>query len=156
MTLTTQETKTQQMLDVWFESIIEQLRADRTAISCGIAPKEKEEFYTKFVTKPSEEILNDSRKIIVMNFIEKALKVYNDKLVMYDRKPLKLAMNFADSKVYIFAIIDNDDEKTEDALLLSEAYVNSIFREYGIHFTTTILEKDDNYSIPDHYKNFIG
>lgn len=156
MIVISQETKTQQMLDVWFESLIEQLRADRTAISCGIAPKEKEEFYTKFVTRPSEEILNDNRKVVAMNFIGKALRVYNDKLAMYDNKPLKLAMHFADSKVYIFAIVDNDDEKTEDALLLTEAYVNSKFREYGIHFTTTILEKDDNYSIPNHYKNFIG
>jgi hypothetical protein len=151
-----QETKTQKMLDVWFETLIDQLRADRTEISCGIAPKEKEVFYTKFVTKPVEEILNDNRKVLIMNYIERALKTYNEKLKEYDSKPLKVAFNFADSKVYVFAIIDNDDEKTEDALFLSEAYVNSKFREYGVHLSTTILEKDDNYKIPEHYKTFIG
>lgn len=151
-----QEIKTQKMLDVWFESLIDQLRADRTAISCGIAPKDTEEFYTKFVTTSVEKILNDNRKVLTMNYIERALKVYNEKLKEYSSKPLKVAFNFADSKVYVFAIIDNDDEKTEDALFLSEAYVNAKFSEFGICFTTTILEKEDNYTIPEHYKIFIG
>lgn len=151
-----QEIKTQKMLDVWFESLIDQLRADRTAISCGIAPKDTEEFYTKFVTTSVEKILNDNRKVLTMNYIERALKVYNEKLKEYSSKPLKVAFNFADSKVYVFAIIDNDDEKTEDALFLSEAYVNAKFSEFGIYFTTTILEKEDNYTIPEHYKIFIG
>jgi|ERR1035437_10127165 hypothetical protein len=151
-----QEVKTQKMLDVWFESLIDQLRADRTAISCGIAPKDKEEFYTKFVTTSVEKILNDNRKVLTMNYVERALKVYNEKLKEYNSKPLKVAFNFADSKVYVFAIIDNDDESTEDALFLSEAYVNAKFSEFGIYFTTTILEKEDNYTIPKHYKIFIG
>jgi hypothetical protein len=151
-----QETKTQKMLDVWFETMIDQLRADRTAINCGIASKDKEEFYTNFVTKPIDEILNDNRKVVTMNYIEKALKLYSGKLKEYNSKPLKVALNFADSKVYVFAIIDNNDENTEDSLLLSEAYVNSMFKEYGVHFTTTVLEMEDNYTIPDHYKTYIG
>jgi len=144
------------MLDIWFESLIEQLRSDRTAINCGIAPKEKEEFYSKFVTKSIEEIMNDNRKVLIMNYIERALKTYNEKLNEYESKPLKVAFNFADSKIYVFAIIDNDDEKTENALFLSEAYVNAKYREYGVYLSTTILEKEDNYNIPEHYKTYIG
>lgn len=155
-TLIDQERKTQQMLDLWFENLIEQLRTDRTAINCGTATKEKEDFYSKFVTKSVDEIVNDNRKVLIMNYIELALKAYNEKLKEYDSKPLKVAFNFADSKVYVFAIIDNDDEKSENALFLSEAYVNAKFREYGVHLSTTILEKEDNYEIPDHYKTYIG
>lgn len=67
------------------------------------------------------------------------------------KMPKKLAFDLDDSEVLVWAEIENDDEQSEDFLLLLEAEINSKFHNYGYDVTSTIVEDRDNLPIPNHY-----
>ena len=57
-----------------------------------------------------------------------------------DIKPIKLAFDYSDSKVLVWAEIDN--ESFEDQLILSQAKINAKFSSEGFCISTTIVEKE--------------
>ena len=69
--------------------------------------------------------------------------------------PLALAFNLSNTKISVWAIIEDNDEETEDKIILSEAKVNAKHRNEGFYLDTMILEKSDNYPIPSHYQKVV-
>ena len=65
---------------------------------------------------------------------------------------ISIAFNYTNSGLLVWAVINDDDEKSEDNLLLSAAKINAKYNKYGFSVSSTILEKSDNYPIPEHYK----
>ena len=64
-------------------------------------------------------------------------------------------MALSDSKILVWAVVDDNDEKTEDALIIAEAKVNGKYYEKGFYLNSTIIEKSDNLSVPPHYQKII-
>ncbi|NBC83751.1 MAG: hypothetical protein GVY19_10250 [Bacteroidetes bacterium] len=155
MNTTKHTTSTQNALDMLFDEIFKHLKNDQQSIRMGFADKETEDFYHGLL-KNSSEVHSQIMQTSSMALIEKAIYAYGKILKEYEKnQPLKLGMHYATNKLLIFAIIRNDDEKSEDALLLTEAKVNNMFKDFGIHVSTTILEEEDNYTIPEQYKIYI-
>jgi len=75
-------------------------------------------------------------------------------LELMERKgvPNRLALDISDSKILVWAEIENDDDSVECALILSAAKANANFSKYGVHISSTIVEKRDNLIIPKQYK----
>ena len=67
---------------------------------------------------------------------------------------LKLAFDFNDSEVLVWAEIVDDNEEIERELILLAAKLNVEFHEYGFHICSTIVEQEDCLSIPNHYQIF--
>jgi len=65
--------------------------------------------------------------------------------------PQKLAFDFSDAKILVWAQIKTEDVSTEDALILSEAEANSKYSDNGFYISSTIVEECDNLPIPSHY-----
>lgn len=70
--------------------------------------------------------------------------------------PLKLALGLSESKILVWSEIKDDDEETEDALLLIEAKINGKYRPFGFYVNSTIIEESDRISIPPHYQTIIN
>jgi hypothetical protein len=87
-----------------------------------------------------------------MYFIQELLKTYIGELINYNKVPLEIAFDLSDAKILVWAKIHNDDESTEDALLLAEAKANAKFHDYGFFIYSTIVEDRDQQSVPPHYK----
>jgi len=96
------------------------------------------------------------RESTSMNFIKELMVDYMKELQTHNKLPLKLAVALSDSKIIVWAEVDDNDEETEDALLLTEAKINSKYFQYGFYINSTILEKSDNLSIPPHFQTIIG
>lgn len=135
----------------WFESFISSLTVDQMMMATDTAPKETTDFYKMLVyNKP--EIHSLARNTSSMYFLENILTDYLKELKSFGSKPISLAFDFSDAKILVWAQIKNDDEKTEDALILSEAKANAKYSENGFYISSTIVEEADNVQIPGHYK----
>ena len=96
-----------------------------------------------------------SKKTSSAFFIKNLVDSYFIELGEGKARPNRVALELSNSKVLVWAEIENDDELTEDALILSAAKVNYAFSTFGFHISTTIVEVDDNLNVPKHYKEVL-
>lgn len=52
----------------------------------------------------------------------------------------------------MWAEIADNDEQMEKILLIAEAKINANYHQFGFAMETTIVEKSDNFIIPNHYQ----
>ena len=93
-----------------------------------------------------------SKKTSSAFFIKNLIDSYFIELGERIARPNRVALELSNSKVLVWAEIENDDELTEDALILSAAKVNYAFSTFGFHISSTIVEVDDKLNVPKHYK----
>jgi len=93
-----------------------------------------------------------SKKTSSAFFIKNLIDSYFIELGERRARPNRVALELSNSKVLVWAEIENDDELTEDALILSAAKVNYAFSTFGFHISSTIVEVDDKLNVPKHYK----
>jgi hypothetical protein len=135
----------------WFESFIESVSLDKFMMDNKIASKETDSFYRNIIfNKP--EAHRQARKLSTIYFLENILKDYLNELSNFGRLPKKLALDFSEAKILVWAEILDDDEDTEDSLILSEARANSKYSGDGFYISSTIVEQGDKLPVPPHYK----
>lgn len=93
-----------------------------------------------------------SKKTSSAFFIKNLIDSYFIELGERRARPNRVALELSNSKVLVWAEIENDDELTEDALILSAAKVNYAFSTFGFHISSTIAEVGDKLNVPKHYK----
>ena len=71
------------------------------------------------------------------------------------QQPRKLAFDFNDSEVLVWAEINDDDDAMERFLILTEAKINAKYHDFGFDMTTMLVEACDQSPVPNHYQVFI-
>ncbi|HYG37667.1 MAG TPA: hypothetical protein VD908_03565 [Cytophagales bacterium] len=140
----------------WFDELVTILGIHQISLETNTAPTEREDFYKKLITGKEEDIVSMNRASSSMYFIKSILVDYTTELKSRLKKPpLKLALDYSDEKVLVWAEVEDDDDGTEDALILAEAKVNSKYYTKGFNISSTIVEKSDGLTVPPHYKSII-
>lgn len=142
-------------IDSWFSTIIDHIKVDHLLMSTGTAPVEKKEFYNDLINGEMASLMGKTRDNSTQFFITQILRDYINELRTLNKLPLKLAMGLSDSKLLVWSEINDNDEATEDALLIAEAKVNGKYIKNGFFINSTIIEKSDNLPIPPHYQPLI-
>lgn len=140
----------------WFDDFIAQLRSDQIQLDTSIASKEKQKFYDLMMTENQDEILMFGRNMSSMYFIRRMIMEYVDELQAMKCQPLRLSLNHSNSKILVWAEIDNNDEPTEDKLLIAEAKINAKYHNKGFYISSTIVEKCDSFPIPSQYQPLLS
>lgn len=83
--------------------------------------------------------------------IKRLLDAYFIELGERKAKPKRMAIYLSNYKILLWAEIKDDDEVTEDALILSAAKVNFDFSKYSLYIASTIVEESDLQDIPNHF-----
>ena len=65
-----------------------------------------------------------------------------------------MALDLSDSKILAWVELFDDDEESEDNLIISEAKVNAEFEKFGFKISTTYVEVCDKLNVPPHYSLF--
>lgn len=139
-------------LQKWFDEIISNLRVDQLLMETHLLDKHKAEVYEALIAGKEDFVHDYARKTSSAFFIKNLLDSYFIELGQRKAAPRKIALELSNSKILVWAEIENEDEHTEDSLILTTAKVNNEYSKYGIHVSTTIVEKDDFLKVPDHYK----
>ena len=146
--------------ETWFDDLIAeinaQLKSDQLMLETKTASKEKEDFYSAVKTKNIEQLFEINKNSAHQYFITKILFEYIQEIMARGCKPIKLAVDHTNSKVLVWAEIDDDDKLSERNLILAEAKVNANYYSKGFHVSSVIMEKSDHYPVPSHYKTIIS
>mgnify|MGYP001003481432 CR=1 FL=1 len=139
----------------WFDDLVAGLRVDELLLENGFLEKRRKEIYNAMIAGDLNVMHNYARKSSTAFFIQNIIQSYFIALAELKGKPTRLGLDLSASKVLVWAEIKDDDEITEDALILASAKVNNDFSEYGFHISSTIVEEEDNIEIPNHYKQVL-
>jgi predicted transcriptional regulator len=145
----------QSIQNEWFEEMISSLKIDQLLMQTNTIDEQKKEVYKAMMDKNDSKVHQYAREMSSRHFIYNLVESYINELVERKTELNKLAFDLLNSKVLVWAEIKDDDEYSEDSLILSAAKVNNEFYKYGIHLSPTIVEESDNIKIPDHYNQAI-
>ena len=140
---------TQSATEVWFDNFIATLRTHQVQLETQTADSELKKFYETVLGGSADELAHLGKTAAQKHFIPRIIVDYI-KLIS-GNKPLKLAFDFNDSEVLVWAEIKDRDEELEKSLLKAEAHINSKYHSYGFDMESTIVESSDNFSVPNHY-----
>lgn len=136
----------------WFDHLVATLRTHEIQLETGTASREIEKFYEHLLGNNLDELLKENKRRTQQHFVSKIIVDFLSKL---DNKlPNKLAFDFNDAEVLVWAEIDDNDEKQEKVLARAESSINAAFHEFGFDMELMIVEKSDNLPIPNHYRVF--
>jgi hypothetical protein len=136
----------------WFDEMVSNLKVDAMLLQADVLEKHKKEVYEAMISGDDDFMHNYAKKTSSAFFIKNLIDSYFIELIESNAKPKKIALELSDSKVLLWAEISNNDEPTEDALIMTAAKVNHEFSQYGFHISSTIVEEEDHLNIPTHYK----
>ncbi len=150
--------KTERLLptdsEQWFDHLIATLKAHQVMLETNTADEGLKQFYNLLVGGNSDQISYHSKALSQKYFISKIIWEYLS--LIKDTKPLKLAFDFNDAEVLVWAEVRDDDEEMEKQLYLAEAKINASYHQYGFDMTSMIVEHRDQLTVPNHYKTFIS
>lgn len=117
----------------------------------NLASRETTNMYKALITGSVEDMIIEFRRKTEVIFAKKLVVDFVVNLLSYSIIPNNLAFSVSDSKVFIWAEINEDDEESEDILIESEGRVNAKYYQFGYNISTTIVEVCDRIKIPSHY-----
>ena len=136
----------------WFDNLIATLRTHELQLETNTASEEIVVLYRNLINSNFDELLKTNKAITQQHFVSKIICEF---LKLLDKNiPNKLAFDFNDSEVLVWAEIGDNDEEQEKVLARAESKVNAMFHSYGFDMETMIVEQSDNLAIPNHYKVF--
>ena len=135
-----------------FDEMVSNLRVDQLLLQADVLERQKKEVYEAMINGNQDFMHKYARKTSSAFFIKNLINSYFIELGQRKARPNRVALELSNSKVLVWAEIENDDELTEDALILSAAKVNYAFSTFVFHISSTIVEVDDKMNVPKHYK----
>lgn len=151
----TAELEEQVIAGQWFANFIRQVKADDELIaSTNVSPEKKHQLYN-VLAGGLDDLAYQVRVPATNNIIKMIVFDYWAELREKKDRFLKLGLAHADSKIFVWAEIEDDDESSEDLLLISEAKVNAKYFSKGFNIISTIVEKSDNIPLPKQYLNLL-
>ena len=152
MTTTTQSV--QNITEQWFDDLVSTLRTHQLMIETQTANEETKKVYDVLIGGSELDVAHLSRSLSQRQIIKSILWDYLN--AIKDNKPQKMAFDYNDSEVLVWAQVNENDEQLEKQLYLAEAKINAKYHQYGFDMTSMIIESCDNVPIPNHYKPYVG
>jgi hypothetical protein len=139
-------------LEKWFDDLVAELRSHQVQLETNTASKEMKKIYETVLTGNANQLAHLGKFNAQKHFVTRIIIEYIE--LLKNKLPLKLAFNFNDSEVLVWAEIDGEDSIKERELLKAEAEINAKYHPFGFDMETTIVEKEDCLPIPNHYQTF--
>ena len=141
----------------WFDQFVAELRSHQLQLEAGVASRELRSLYEGLMSSTLADLMRAGKQQAQQYFVTRMLVDFLAELVNHDSgEPLRLAVDYNDSEVMVWAEINDDEERLERALLLADATVSARYHDVGFAMITTIVEKRDHIPVPNHYRLLVG
>jgi hypothetical protein len=110
-----------EVMQKWFDDLVSSIRVDQLELETNTASAEKERIYNNFISGNHIETMTEMRSITSKAFIQELVFFYLKELKQRAVQPEKLAFVLSDAKILVWAEIKDNDDSSEDHLLLAEA-----------------------------------
>lgn len=135
---------------VWFDDLISTLRLHELQLETGTADPRIRRLYETLASENFDEMFRMNKAASQEYFVKKIIFEYLR--ILDDKLPSKLAFDFNDSEVLVWAEIDDNSPEQERLLTHAEAKINAVYHPYGFDMETMIVERGDNMPVPNHYQ----
>lgn len=141
----------------WFDHLVAELRGHQLQLESGTASAELRAHYDGLMSGALADVMRGAKQQAQRYFVSRmVLDLLTELLNRRVGVPHRLAVDYNDSEVLVWAEVEADDEQLERALLLADAQVSGTYHDAGFSLTTTIVERDDAVPVPNHYRLLIG
>lgn len=137
-------------LEAWFDDFVSSLRSHQLQLETETASQQLKTFYEGVMSASGDELAKMNKRFVQKYFVERIILEYIKSIESYF--PQKIAFDFNDSEVLVWAEIKDNSEELEKKLILAEATINAKYHSYGFDMNSIIVEESDNLEIPNHYK----
>jgi hypothetical protein len=143
--------------EVWFTDFIKQItdkiKSDKKSLELGEASPETISLYSNLSSGNPLGFASDARNSVSNAIIQEIIVSYFNLIGEKKIAFTKLALDISTNKVLVWAEIEDNDEKSEMAIIRVESIINSIYsKKTGIDLDSIIVEKSDNLTVPSHYQ----
>ena len=134
----------------WFDELIATLRTQELQLDTNTASEEMKHLYSVLMSDNMNEVFKLNKEASQKYFVQ---KIIFDYLKYLDKNlPLKLAFDYNDSEVMVWAEIEDGNDQMEKVLERAESKINATYHPYGFDMESMIIEKSDAIPVPNHYK----
>jgi len=141
----------QEQIENWFSEFIHGINVDKLALETSTASRQQTDLYYNAISGNEREVVKTMRSVSNQYFIRQVTIAFINEIISRKAQPKKLAFSLSPSTILIWAEIVDEDEHTQDQILLSEAKINSEFKDANFCLDAMIVEESDNIKIPQHY-----
>ncbi|MCD6556207.1 MAG: hypothetical protein DRI94_00540 [Bacteroidetes bacterium] len=139
--------------DIWFEDLIATIHSHKLIYDTeGFGDKNFNKYYDTMIKGGGNDLLilsqDTVKSVIIKKMIVEYIKELNDKQIKYK----KLAIDYNNSGLLTWFVIEDNDFDTEAKIYLTSAKINTNFYELGFSISNSIMEESDNLRIPEHYQ----
>src|SRR5688500_5465677 len=115
------EVKAQQKQEraVWFDELISTLRVHELQLETETADPKLKKLYESIFSNNLDEVFRMNKAASQKYFVQKIVLDYLT--ILDDKMPIKLAFDFNDSEVLVWAEIEDNDQECESQLTRAEA-----------------------------------
>jgi len=138
------------MVDELIVHLNSQIRTDQLLIGADLATDETKKFYQAAREQDYDYLAQQNRILTQKHFVTKIILEFIS--IIKNNMPLKLAFDYDDSEVLVWVETKNDDENIEIELFKAKAIINAKYHLLGYDISMMIVQEDDNFPIPNHYK----
>lgn len=138
----------------WFDELVGLIRTHEVELETNTATNEVKEFYNNAIQGNIDDMVLFNKKLSQKHFVAKIIWDYIN--ILGKQLPLKLAFDYNDSSVLVWAEIAENNFEVEKRIILAEAKINANYHKYGFAMSSTIVENCDNLKIPNHYTTYKG
>ncbi|MCB0737043.1 MAG: hypothetical protein KDC92_05985 [Bacteroidetes bacterium] len=146
----TSEQQQTSVFETWFDEFVATLRSHQIQLETDTATDDLKSFYKSLFSGNLDEIAKQNKLMTQQHFVKNMVFDYIKSIGKF--MPLRLAFDYNDSEVLVWAEIQDDDDVAEKNLILGDAEVSAKYHQYGFGMNTTIVEKGDEISVPNHYQ----
>jgi hypothetical protein len=134
----------------WFDNLVATLRSHEVQLDTETADENLKKFYANFMSTNMDEIAAQNRALSQQYFVTQiAVMFWN---LVKDWDLTRLAFDYSDSELLVWAEISDDQESLWRKLILAEAEVNAEYHKRGYDVNLMIVEESDQLNIPEHYQ----
>lgn len=144
-----------ELADQWFYDFVDTIKIDQVKLKAGVADRFQKNFYRDLIIGNELKLHSSVRDISRQFFIRNILVELSKQIKPYVKEVKKLAVSYSDSSVLCWAVIPDDREDLEDALIMAKAEIDAAYCDHGFTLSLTILEESDKVSTPPHYQSLI-
>lgn len=139
-------------LSEWFDKVSFDVHLEKTKHEAGAMPDKLKALYTELMNGEINLLAEHSQQVANNYYRKKIALDYLDNLIKIDCNLNQLAINYNMNSVLIWSVIEDDDEQSEDCLIMLQAKLNAMYQDKGYRISTTIVEKSDPIPMPSHYR----
>lgn len=144
--------QTDENINEWFERNMVHWNLEKIRHQTKTLTPEREAMYNELAQGEVKTLMAATQKTINDYYRKKITLDFFEQISETGVNLKRLGLGFSLSSVLVWAEIEENDEQSEDELILIKARINAAFQSFGYKISCTIVEDCDQLPIPPGYK----